>query len=244
MFKAVIIDDENFSRELLSNLLLKYCKSIQLIGEADSVKSGFELLSEVNPDVVFLDIQMQDGTGFDLLEKIIDVHFKIIFVTSHDQYAIRAFKYNVMDFLLKPIHPDRLISAVNKLQKDFTLDLKNKIEVLINNKNSIEKIALPASDGIRLVKINEIVRCVSDSNYTTFNLSNGEKVLVSKTLKEYEDILSQMRFYRIHKSHLINLNFVEKYIQGEGGYVIMEDGSEVEVSRRRKEEFLTILLNK
>jgi two-component system LytT family response regulator len=245
MHKAVIIDDEKDGRIALQNFLKKYCKQVSVIGEADGVKSGIEQINKCKPDIVFLDIQMQDGTGFDLLELITEINFKIVFVTAYDEYAVRAFKYSAMDYLLKPIHPDLLVAAVKKLDKDLgVLELHKKIEVLISNKKSVEKLALPSFDGIRLVRINDIVRCVSDNNYTTIYLQNGDKIIVTKTLKEYQEILTHFKFYRVHKSHLINLNFVEKYIQGEGGYVIMEDGSKVDVSRRRKEEFLMVLLNK
>lgn len=245
MFKAVIIDDEKNGRITLHNFLKKYCEQVHVVAEADGVKSGVEQVSKYSPDVVFLDVQMQDGTGFDLLEQIPEINFRVIFVTAYDKYAIQAFKYSAMDYLLKPIHPDRLVEAVNKLDKDpGFLELHKKLEVLISNKNSVEKIALPASDGVRLVRIKDMVRCVSDSNYTTIYLHSGEEVIVTKTLKEYEEILSPLNFYRVHKSHLININYVERYIQGEGGYVVMEDGSEVEVSRRRKEEFLAVLLDK
>ncbi|MDH5366148.1 MAG: response regulator [Cyclobacteriaceae bacterium] len=245
MLKAIIIDDEKNSRNTLRNFLEKYCKQIQIVAEAEGVNSGLVQLAKFDTDVVFLDIQMQDGTGFDLLDKIQKNNFKIIFVTAYDEYAIRAFKYSAMDYLLKPIHPDRLVEAVNKLDKDLNLlEFHQKLEVLISNKSNIEKIALPSSDGVRLVRLKNIVRCVSDSNYTTIYLQCGEKIVVTKTLKEYEELLSHMKFYRIHKSHLINMNYIDRYVQGEGGYVIMEDGSQVEVSRRRREHFLDILMGK
>lgn len=245
MIRTIIVDDEKSGREILQNLLAKYCsEKIEIIAEADSVKSGLAQITNNNPDLVFLDVQMQDGTGFDILEMLPAINFKVIFVTSYDKFAIRAFKYSAIDYILKPVDPDLLVTAINRVSdKDFYTDIDKKLDVLISNKNSLEKIALPASDGIRFLKINDIVRCESDSNYTTFFTVNKEKIVVSKTLKEYEVLLSSMKFFRVHKSHLVNLRYVNKYVPGEGGYLIMEDKTEVEVSRRKKDALLAVLLN-
>ena len=243
MIRSVIIDDEEKGRNTLRNFLTKYCNNISVVAEGDCVKSGLEKISSYNPDLVFLDIQMPDGTGFNLLEQIKEINFKVIFVTAYDQYALKAFKFSAIDYLLKPIDPEKLIEAVNRLS-DFE-DIKsinNKLEVLVGNKNRFEKIALPTVNGVHLVKIKDIIRCESDSNYTTIFLASGKKILVTKTLKEYDEMLTPMHFYRVHQSHLINLAFVEKYHKGEGGFVIMEDGSEIEVARRRKEGFLSELI--
>jgi two-component system LytT family response regulator len=245
MLKTIIIDDEISGRNILKNFVSKYCpEKIEIIAEADSVKTGINQITIHNPDLVLLDVQMQDGTGFDLLELLPNISFKVIFITSYDKFAIRAFKYSAIDYILKPVDPDLLVAAINRIaDKNVMLDIDKKLDVLISNKNNIEKIALPATDGIRFLKINEIIRCESDSNYTTFFTINKEKIVVSKTLKEYEVLLSSMKFYRIHKSHLVNLRYISKYVPGEGGYVIMEDKTEVEVSRRKKEGLLTILMN-
>jgi len=243
MIKTVIIDDEINGRNIIRSFLEKYCTGVEVIAEAFSVASGIECIEDNNPDLVFLDIQMQDGTGFDLLEKLPKRDFKLIFVTSFDHYALKAFKFSAVDYILKPVDPDQLIEAVEKVKSMSPADnVSSKIDVLISNLNRLEKIALPASDGIRFVKINDVVRCESDNNYTLFYLLNKEKILVSKTLKDYEVMLTDSTFYRVHKSHLVNLKYVAKYVPGEGGYLILEDGSHVDVSRRKKEGLLKILL--
>jgi two-component system, LytTR family, response regulator len=245
MLRTVIIDDEINGRNILKSFIAKYCSGISIIGEAESVKSGFELIEEVEPDLIFLDIQMQDGTGFDLLEKFKLRKFKTIFVTSFDNYAIKAFKFSAVDYILKPVDPDNLVEAVNRVKElNSGNQFQEKIDVLISNINSLEKIGLPAADGIRFVKIHDIIRCESDNNYTLFYLKNKEKILISKTLKDFETLLSGSQFFRIHKSHLINLRYIDKYVPGEGGYVIMEDGSHADVSRRKKEGLLKLLTGK
>lgn len=243
MIKTLIIDDEINGRNILKSFIEKYTEGVDVIGEAESVKTGVEAIKKLNPDLVLLDIQMQDGTGFDLLEKFDEKTFEVIFVTSFDHYAIKAFKFSAVDYILKPVDPDNLVEAIDRVKDISTTDeIGSKIDVLISNINSLEKIALPSSDGIRFVKIQDVVRCESDNNYTMFYLINKEKVLVSKTLKEYEVMLSGVNFYRIHKSHLVNLKFITKYVPGEGGYVILEDGSHADVSRRKKEGLMKLLM--
>ncbi|MBL7138436.1 MAG: response regulator transcription factor [Bacteroidales bacterium] len=246
MYKAIIIDDEKKGRSVIAGLLHRlYRDEIQIVAEADSVETAFIKIKKHHPDVLFLDIQLPDGTGFDLLEKVPQIDFFIIFITAYEQYAIKAFKFSALDFLLKPIDEDELIHAIEKLKKEHqSKTFRDKLDVLLKNRNGYEKIALPSQDGIRFVRIRDIVRCESDSNYTRFYLIQHEKILVTRTLKEYEELLCSEKFFRIHQSHLINLAYVEKYKKGEGGTVIMEDGSEVEVSRRKKEQFLQVLMGR
>ena len=243
MYNALIIDDESNARNALKNLLSKHCQQINVIGEAQNVAEGLSAIRKYSPDLIFLDVQMPDGTGFDLLEQIGDVRFKVIFASAYDKFAIQAFRFSALDYLQKPVEPEKLIDACSKLgpADDKYDELNKKLEVLLSNKNSFEKITLPTLDGIIFVKIKEIVRCESDNNYTNFFLKDGKRILVSKTLKEYDEMLSPFNFFRIHKSYLINLAFLEQYKKGEGGYVIMEDGAELEVSRRRKEDFMQAL---
>lgn len=244
MFKAVIIDDESKARNALKNMLSQHCPTIEVAGEGDCVKAGLEAIQTFQPDVVFLDVQMPDGTGFDLLEQLTDIRFKIIFASAYDKFAIQAFKFSAVDYLQKPVEAEKLIDACSRLSEtDRFEELNKKLEVLLSNKNSFEKIALPTLDGIIFVKIKDIVRCESDNNYTNIFNCNGEKIIVSKTLKEYDEMLTPFNFFRIHKSSLINLAFLSKYKKGEGGYVVMEDGAELEVSRRRKDDFLKVLQN-
>lgn len=242
MIKAIIIDDEQKARETLSDSLSLYCKNIDVIAEADGVKTGLVVIKENNPDIVFLDIMMTDGSGFDLLELIPTINFEIIFVTAYDKFAVKAFEFSAVDYILKPIKPQQLIRAVGKLKKSEGFETINKkLEVLLNNKNNLEKIALPSLDGLCFIKIEDIIRCESDGNYTTFYMNLGEKVIVTRLIKEYEEMLSPLTFYRIHKSHIINFKYIKKYIRGDGGSVIMNDGTKIEVSRRRKEGFVSAL---
>ncbi len=240
MIRAIIIDDEQESRNTVINILNNFCKNIQVVAQAENVKAGIEIIEKENPDVVFLDIQMPDGTGFDLLEELVEVNFQVIFVTAYDQYALKAIKFSALDYLLKPVNPQHLIDAVEKLKKpetDFGL-ISKQISTLLRNKNGFERITLPTFDGLRFIILKDIIRCEADNNYTNFYLNSGEKVLVTKTLKEYDESLSGEDFIRVHQSHLVNSKYIDRYIKGDGGTIIMTDGSQVEVSRRRKEEFL------
>lgn len=246
MFKAAIIDDEEGGRNIIKNYLSLYCNDIEVCGEAESVKTGVELLNKTTPDIVFLDIQMQDGTGFNLLEKVAKRSFKVIFVTSFDQYALKAFRYSAADYLLKPINPDDFAEAVQKVQDDINSVNSSKdtrIDELITNVNSFEKIGLPTTNGILFKKIENIVRCEADGSYTRFYFDDNTNYLATKTMKVYEDLLADRKFLRVHKSHFINLAHVVQYINGDGGQVVMTDGSTIEVSRRKKDELLKLMMS-
>lgn len=240
MVKAVVIDDEHDSRKALINILRACCSFVVVVAEAGGVEQGIRAIREHRPDVVFLDIQMDDGSGFDLLERIEERNFQVIFVTGYDQFAIKAIRFSALDYLLKPIDPQALADAVNRVKKkDENLDtISRQIETLLSNKNGFKKISVPTLEGLKFIRLEEIIRCESDSNYTRFFLKSGEKILVTRTLKEFEEALSGMSFLRVHQSHMINLQYVDRYIRGEGGVIVMSDGSEVEVSRRKKEAFL------
>ncbi|MBO7496181.1 MAG: response regulator transcription factor [Salinivirgaceae bacterium] len=245
MVKVVIIDDENSGRNVIRQYLSLYCDDIEIIGEADSVKSGVELLSKESPDIVFLDIQMQDGTGFNLLEALPQRTFKVIFVTSFDQYALKAIKFSASDYILKPVDPDEFVEAVQNVQAELAKQTPTKderIDELLTNMNNFTKVGLPTNNGIQFVKVDDIVRCEADGPYTQFFMNNGEKIMVSKNLKIYEELFVDNKFLRVHKSHLINTSYIDKYINGDGGSVIMADGSNVEVSRRKKDELLSMMI--
>ena len=245
MIKSVVIDDEQQGRSIIKQYIARFCPDIEVCGEADSVKSGVAVINEKHPNIVFLDIQMQDGTGFNLLEQIPDrSSFKVIFVTSFDQFAIKAIKYSASDYLLKPLDPDAFIEAIDKVKSDIEANNKtkdNRIDELLTNINSFKKIGLPVSNAIVFVNVDDIIRCESDSSYTMFHLVDGRHLLVSKNLKVYEDLFADRKFLRVHKSHLINARYVDQYINGDGGSVVMSDGSTVEVSRRKKDELLAIM---
>ncbi len=250
MINAVLIDDDKNLREGMKGLLTRFAPSIKIIGEADSVATGIKVMDALNPQVVFLDIQLNDGTGFDILEKIAEknnaINSNIVFITAHEQYAIKAFRFSALDFLLKPVDPEELQKVIQKIES--VIEKKNDyshIDLLLENirKNvdNFKRIALSTSDGIHLFDISDIIRCESADNYTKFYIKNNKPILISKTLKEYEELLTEHKFERIHQSHLINLNYLKSYIKKDGGYVIMTDGSHLPISQRKKERLQEVL---
>lgn len=244
MIKAIIIDDIEQARITLKKDLQVYAPDVEVIGEANGVVEGAKLLRSIKPDVLFLDIQMQDGSGFDLLDILKDIPFKIIFITASDAHAIKAFRYAAIDYLLKPVDPDELIAALAKF-REHKINENEKYKLLNDSlKNSgkpHEKLALHTQDKIHIVNIADILRCESSVNYTEFFFTNGKKLLVTKTLKEFEDLLSDQGFYRVHQSHLINTRFIKEFIKTDGGYIIMNDNSNVPVSTRKRPEVVKML---
>ncbi len=243
MIKAIIVDDELGARESLSKMLEKNCKQIEVVGKVDSMLSAFEAITNKEPDLVFLDIEMPNGNAFDLLEKFKTINFNIIFTTAYDHYAIKAIKFSAVDYVLKPIDPEELITAVKRFEdrssEKATLD--KQFKTLLSNirpENKLKKVGIPDGEGLIFINLSDIIRCDSDGNYTFFILTSGKKIIASRTLGEYEHMFADDNFFRIHRSHLINLEHVKKYIKGEGGYVVMTDNSQVEVSRRNKTDFL------
>ena len=242
--RAILIDDETKSRTALGSFLSKYCPTIEAVGEADGVVSGLEAIQNLKPDVVFLDIEMNDGTGFDLLERLSNVEFEVIFVTAFNQYAIKAFRYSAIDYLLKPVNPEELVQAVNKLSDDSRISqIEQKLEALMANRSSIQKIAIPSMTGIRLEEVDNIMYCESDNYYTIIHLVSGEQLMVSKTLKEYDKTLSDDGFIRIHQKYLVKVSEIKTYSKSEGGFVTLNDGTNLTVSRRKKEELLRAISN-
>lgn len=237
MTKAVIIDDIKESRGSLRADLETYCPEIEIIGEADSVVSGTKLLKSCKPQLVFLDIQLGDGSGFDILEFIGKVDFNIIFTTASDAYAVKAFRFSAIDYLMKPIDPEQLIAAVKKASETKKTSSES-IELLMENTKQnhkpIRRLALNTLDKIHIVNIADIVRCEADVNYTTFFFNDKSKLLVTKTLKEFEDLLKDHSFLRVHQSHLVNTNFIREFVKGDGGYLVMSEGSNVPVSTRKR----------
>jgi two-component system, LytTR family, response regulator len=244
MIHAIIVDDEEKSRVTLNNLISKHCPKVQVNELCNSVDTAIKAIERFNPDIVFLDIEMPFHSGFNLLERIKDPEFDVIFTTAYDHYAIKAVKFSAMDYLLKPIDVDELKEAVNKIggkKKDSQNNYK-KFELLLSNiKGKSVKIAVPTFDGLQMINADDIVRCVADESYTNIHLKGGQKIIVSKLLKEYEELLSGYNFFRIHNSTLVNLKHVSRYIKGEGGYVVMSDGENCEVARRKKTELLSRL---
>lgn len=248
MLNAIIVEDETRSRETLRGLLKLYCKNVNVVAEADGVQSGLSVIREHNPDVLFLDIQMPDGSGFKLLELLDKIDFSIIFTTAYDQFAIKAIKFSAIDYLLKPIFPDDLVIAVKKAEEYMDVkSTKRNVEVLLENikrpVSETPKIVLSTSEKINVVKVKDILRCESDNYYTFFYFTNGKRLLVSKTLKENEELLSEYNFIRPHKSHLINALYIKSYNKHDGGSIVLTDGSQVPVSRRKKEKIIEIINN-
>ena len=233
--KAVIVDDEKLSRENLKSLIGEYCQNIEVIGEANSVKTANSKILELEPDVLFLDINMPRQSGFDLLQSLPDKDFMVVFVTAHNEYGIQAVKVNAVDYLLKPIDINELISAEKKL-----LQRRNFKEEphLHNNYEGYKKIIVNHSQGFSIIDIDKIVRLEASRNYTKIYLNDETEITSSKNLKEFEDILNNKTFCRIHKSHLINLKYLKEYSNLDGGTAIMSDNSRIVISRRRFQEFL------
>ncbi len=246
MFNALIIDDIDNSRLTLLHDLEKFCPKIKVIGEADSVTSGIAAIQNLHPDVVFLDIQLGDGTGFDILEKLGDFDFQVIFTTALDTYGIKAIKFSALDYLLKPIDPDELIEAVSKLEQNTQKEkIKDSIGLLLENIRDIQpsnkRIALNSADKVHMVYIKDIIRCESQGGYTIFYLNNAEQIVVTKNLKEYEHLLEEYSFIRVHHSHLINFSYLKEYVKKDGGYAIMTDKSQVPVSFRKRNNLLDMI---
>ncbi len=237
MLKAVIIDDVQQARETLKKDLAAYCPEVEILGEADGVVSGAKLLKATEVDLVFLDIQMQDGSGFDILEILPEIKFKIIFTTASDAFAIKAFRFSAIDYLLKPIDPDELVEAVAKVEQESKSDNTEQYDLLLDTvktQNKPERLALHTLEKIQVTEIQDIIRCESSGNYTTFFFANSDKLLVTKTLKDYDKMLNEHGFVRVHQSHLVNSNQIKEYVKTEGGYLVMKDDSRVPVSLRKK----------
>ena len=246
MMRALIIDDEKIARNTLKSDVEAYCPDINIIGEADGVKAGTAAIIELKPDLVFLDVEMQDGTGFDVLEALKPISFKVIFTTAHNGYAIRAFKYSAVDYLLKPVDSDELIEAIKKINSiSVTSLLQNSLNVLLENtrntKKETQKIVISTTDGHSIFTINEVIRFEADRNYTKVFIVHEKPLLVAKTLKHFEDVLKDQNFERVHQSHYVNIQHIKKYISRDGGYLIMSDKSNVPVAQRKKTELLALL---
>jgi two-component system, LytTR family, response regulator len=246
MIRAIVVDDEPYACQALQTLLKKHCPDVQVEAACHSAKEAEERITALQPQLVFLDIEMPHRNGFELLEHFHPANFQVIFTTSYDQYAIKAIRFSALDYLLKPIDPRELQAAVAKVkQNDQSSMLPAQLQLLLQSIRepaaSVSRIALPTLEGLQMVTIDTILYCMAHSNYTTFVLNDKKKLVISRTLKEIEEMLEDHGFLRIHHSHLVNISAIEKYIRGEGGTVIMNDGTELDVSRSRKETLLKTL---
>jgi two-component system, LytTR family, response regulator len=243
MIKAILVDDELHGLETLSILLNDYCPEVEVVEKCASAKKALDAIDRLNPDLVFLDIEMPVMNGFELLEQLDQIPFSVVFTTSYDQYAIKAIRFSALDYLLKPVDPKELIGAVHKVKKQKTPPTNEQLQMLMgqlqHKESRFTKIAVPTSEGFELIPADEIIRCEADDNYTHLFLKSKARVIASRTLKEMEEQLSEfVNFLRVHHSYIVNLNEVVKYVRGDGGYLIMTDGTTVNVSRSRKEALL------
>jgi two-component system, LytTR family, response regulator len=245
MIRSVIVDDEPKNLRILASMLQEFCPEVQVVGKAEKHTQAIELIHAEKPDLVFLDIAMPGGDAFDLLDKLQPVEFEIIFVTAHDNYTLTAFKYSAVDYLLKPVEIEVLQAAIARAieRKNLKQNNLHQLGLLLNSLNkqqsqSVSKIALPSQEGLIFLPVSEIVRCEASGSYTHIFKTDKKKLLVSRRMSEYEELLPASLFFRIHQSHIINLDHVVKYHRGRGGFVEMSDGAMLELATRRKDEFL------
>lgn len=247
MIRVVVIDDDLLSRTVLRKTFEKCFDDISLEGEADSVKTGLEIINKVDPDLVFLDVRMPDGTGFDLIEQLEEVNFRLIFTTAYSEYAIKAFKYSAFDYIVKPIVPNDIKLLINRVYESSKNDASGNLKpikgkIAMHTEDGQATIALPEINGFSIVKVTDIERCRGERNYSRIFFKDGTETLVSRTLMEFENLLTQHGFFRIHRSHLVNLENVVKYIKTGGGMVEMQSGETLKVSPKYKDSLLSKLL--
>ena len=240
---AIIVDDEQHCIDRLRLLVEAHTETLQVIGSCNTIAEAKSAIGREKPDIVFLDVQLNDGTGFDLLAQMENVDFEVIFTTAFDNYAIQAFKFSALDYLLKPLEQEDLDNAMERLISQKGLkNASRKIETLLYNfKKNIhqeKRLAIPTLEGLHMIEVNKITHLQSDANYTHIHILPNKRITAPKTLKYFEGILGDGPFFRVHKSHLINLSFVTSYLKGKGGYVVLSDGSKLEVAVRRKDELL------
>jgi len=241
--KTIVIDDERDAVDFITSIIGEYCPGLEVAGKAYDINDGIQRITELKPELIFLDVEMPHGTGFDLLSNFPEKDFDVIFITAFNHYAIKAIKFSAVDYILKPINISEFIEAVHKViqkRSDSTTRGNENIKVLLENlKTGLpSRLAIPTSDGMEYINPKDIIRIEADRAYSWFYITGNRKMLVSKNLKEFQDLLSDRYFFRPHNSHLINLKYVRKYVRKEGGFIEMTDGSEIPVSRSRKDLFL------
>jgi two-component system LytT family response regulator len=248
VINALIVDDEYHGRMFLSHVLEKQYPEITIVGEASSIEEALQKIKDHKPNLIFLDIMIQNQNAFDLFGFIDKIDFEIIFTTAHDEFAVKAFKFNAIDYLLKPIDLQELDKAVRKAKVKLEtsrsatpIQIENLVNLVKNREKQFNKIAIPTPDGFMLVPLDDIIFCESDGNYTNFFLKEDKKMTSSYTLKQYDDMLSDHNFFRAHRSYLINVSHITRYIKGEGGTVLMSNGWEIEIARRNKEDLLRLI---
>lgn len=243
MLKVIIVDDEKISRDILKDYLVKYCPDVEVIAQCDSVRSGLLAIEKQQPDILFLDVEMPKGNGFDLLDQLSTINFETVFVTAFDNYAIQALNHSAAYYILKPVSIDELIAAVEKIKVQRQKTAAGfHTRVLLENIKAKEpqqhKIVLPLQDGFEVVSLKDVVHCDAHDNFTDFHFVSRPKMMICRTLKFYEELLGESGFMRVHKSHLVNLEHVQKYKKGKGGQLTMSNGSVIDVSPNKKEELM------
>jgi len=246
VIKAIIVEDEPLGRTNLKNMIRQHCPDVEVVGEAASNEEAVHLLKNMKerPDMAFLDIKLPDGLVFKMLNEVQPIDFEVVFVTAWQEYAIKACEYSSIGYILKPIDPDMLKEAIKRVKLRSAHQMESRLDVFSSyyqNPNAFSKMSISALDGIYFVNIKDIYRFEAEDNYTHIYMKGGERITASKTIKYYEELLTPFNFFRVHKRHMINLNFMSKYIRGEGGYVIMDEGLQIEVSRRRRTAFIDLL---
>lgn len=245
MIKCVLVDDETNSLEMMEWLLKTYCPEVKVEAMCNSAELGIEAIHKYKPDVVFLDIEMPHMNGFDMLEQFDRLFFDVVFCTAYDQFAIKAFKYSALNYLLKPVDPDDLKESIRRIEEKRAVPTREQIDLLLQNvksvnKTTVSRIALTTNDGMIFVSTQDIIYCEAESNYTAIMLAGGKKIMVSKVLKDIDEALAGPDFFRVHNSFLININHIKKFVRGEGGYVIMDNDANISISRSRRQEFMEL----
>jgi two-component system, LytTR family, response regulator len=245
MIKAILIDDERNSLEMLEWLLNTYCPEVSIAAMCESGEQGIQAIRQHQPDVVFLDIEMPKMNGFEMLEKIGDINFEIVFATAYDKFAVKAFRYAALNYLLKPVDPDELQATVGRLRQKTASPSKEQMDLLFQSllhreKQPVDRIALSTGDGLVFAQTKDIAYCRAESNYTHVVMANGQKILVAKTLKEIDETLSGKDFFRVHNSFLVNINHISKFVRGDGGYILMPDNTQITISRSKRDEFFQL----
>ena len=243
--KTIIIDDEEKSRKIIYNYINSYCSNVEIVAQADSVASAYKAITELKPELILLDINMLDGTGFDLLNKFEKLNFKIIFITAYEEYAIKAFKFSALDYLLKPVNPQELIDSIQKAHRVIDFEaLEVKYKTFLANYNpqikADKKLVLKTAESIHVIEVKDIIRLEADGSYSNIYINDGRKIMVSKNLKEYEELLTNYNFFRPHHSHLVNLNFIQSFEKRDGGTLIMKDKTAIPVATRRKDDLMRL----
>ncbi|GAB1403597.1 LytTR family DNA-binding domain-containing protein [Lentimicrobium sp.] len=246
MIRTIIIDDEFMSRETLRDMISLYCEGIQVIAEAQDVRSGLKVIKQLNPDLVFLDIRMPDGSGFELIRQLMPVSFRVIFITAYEEYAIKAFKFNAIDYITKPVDPEELIAAVKKAEREIEINslndnLKSMLDTYLKPQEvESKKFILRTFEAFHILDYDDIIRCESDRNYSIFILKNGERIMISKSLSEFAAQLEENGFFRIHQSHLINLKYLKKFKKDEF-IAVLKDDTEITVAHRKRDELIKVI---